>query len=183
MRRKTIGTEVVEEVKQEQLQEIQVACLRMADGLYAVDIMRIKEIIRLPKLAPLPRALPFVEGVINLRGSVIPVVDLRKRFGLPLCEHPETARLLILSISGQQLGLVVDEVTEMITISLRDLKPPPRGVRAVGSEYLIGLALVEEVPVLLLNIDSLLSFQEKAELGILGPDAGPTSPNKKSAAC
>ena len=71
------------------LQDIQVACLKMGDGLYAVDIMRIKEIIRLPKLAPLPRSLPFVEGVINLRGSVIPVVDLRKRFGLP---RPTTPR-------------------------------------------------------------------------------------------
>jgi purine-binding chemotaxis protein CheW len=167
----------------QELQELQVACLKMEDGLYAVDIMRIKEIIRLPKLSPLPRALPFVEGVINLRGSVIPVVDLRKRFSLPPAPHPESARLLILSISGQPLGLVVDEVTEMITVSVRDLKPPPRGVRVVGGEYLIGMALVEDVPVLLLNIDALLSFQEKAELGILGPEAGPTSNHEKSAAC
>jgi purine-binding chemotaxis protein CheW len=169
-------------MKQE-LQDIQVACLKMGDGLYAVDIMRIKEIIRLPKLSPLPRSLPFVEGVINLRGSVIPVVDLRKRFGLPPAPNPESARLLILAIAGQPLGLVVDEVTEMITVSVRDLKPPPRGVRVVGGEYLIGLALVQEVPVLLLNIDALLSFREKAELGIIDPDAGPTSTNRKSAAC
>lgn len=169
-------------MKQE-LQEIQVACLKMDDGLYAVDIMRIKEIIRLPKLSPLPRALPFVEGVINLRGSVIPVLDLRKRFSLPPAGNPENSRLLILSISGQPLGLVVDEVTEMISVPVRELKPPPRGVRVVGGEYLIGMALVQEVPVLLLNIDALLSFREKAELGIFSPDAGPTSHNKKSAAC
>jgi len=75
-------------MKQE-LQEVQVACLKMGDGLYAVDIMRIKEIIRLPKLSPLPRSLPFVEGVINLRGSVIPVVSLRKRFGLPPAENED----------------------------------------------------------------------------------------------
>jgi purine-binding chemotaxis protein CheW len=104
-------------LKQE-LVEIQVACLRMGEGLYAVDIMRIKEIIRLPKLAPLPRALPFVEGVINLRGTVIPVIDLRKRFGLPTAQDRESSRLLILSIAGQPLGLIVDEVTEMITVPL-----------------------------------------------------------------
>ena len=167
-------------MKQE-LQEIQVACLKMGDGLYAVDIMRIKEIIKLPKLAPLPRALPFVEGVINLRGSVIPVVDLRKRFGLPQIENKESARLLILSVAGQPLGLIVDEVTEMITVPLRDLKAPPRGVRLVGGEYMIGLCLVREVPVMLLNIDALLSFKEKAELG-LNPVEGNTS-NKKSNAC
>ena len=166
----------------QQLQEIQVACLTMGDGLYAVDIMRIKEIIRLPKLAPLPRALPFVEGVINLRGAVIPVVDLRKRFGLPPAENMDSARLLILAVGGQQLGLIVDDVTEMITIPLRDLKPPPRGVRLVGGEYMVGVCLVHEVPIMLLNIDSLLSFQEKLELG-LSPREGSPSPAKKSAAC
>lgn len=169
-------------MKQE-LQELQVACLRMDEGLYAVDIMRIKEIIRLPKLAPLPRALPFVEGVINLRGSVIPVVDLRKRFGLPPSENRDTQRLLILSISGQRLGLIVDEVTEMITVPLRELKPPPRGVRMVGGEYMIGLFLVQEVPVMLLNIDSLLTFKEKAELGFITPQGGDHSPREKGVTC
>jgi purine-binding chemotaxis protein CheW len=169
-------------MKQE-LQEIQVACLRMGDGLYAVDIMRIKEIIRLPKLAPLPRALPFVEGVINLRGSVIPVVDLRKRFGLPPVENSDSARLLILSVGGQPLGLSVDEVTEMITVPVRDLKPPSRGVRLVGGEYMVGLCLVRDVPVMLLNIDALLSFKEKAALGCLAPNEGNTSQNRKSSAC
>lgn len=162
----------------EQLQEIQVACLRLEDGLYAADIMRIREIIKLPRLAPLPRALPFVEGVINLRGTVIPVVDLRKRFGLPAVEHTENSRLLILSIAGQSLGLIVDEVTEMITVPLKELKPPPRGVRMLGGEYMVGVFLVREIPVMLLNIDALLSFQEKVELGLTS-----TSSNKASAAC
>lgn len=166
----------------QELQEIQVACLKMADGLYAVDIMRIREIIKVPRLAPLPRALPFVEGVINLRGSVIPVVDLRKRFGLPPAESTDTARLLILSIAGQPIALMVDEVTEMITIPMRELKAPPRGVRIVGSEYMVGLCLVREVPVMLLNIDALLTIQEKAELGLLSPGTGDI-PRKKSPAC
>jgi purine-binding chemotaxis protein CheW len=166
----------------EELQEIQVACLKMDEGLYAVDIMRIKEIIRIPKLAPLPRALPFVEGVTNLRGTVIPVVDLRKRFGLPSATRLETSRLLILSFPGQPLGLIVDEVTEMITVSLRDLKPPPRGVRTVGAEYMVGLCLVQETPVLLLNIDALLTFREKAALGCIAPQPGVTS-TEKSIAC
>ena len=167
----------------QQLQEIQVACLTMGDGLYAVDIMRIREIIRLPKLAPLPRALPFVEGVINLRGSVIPVVDLRKRFGLPPAQNLESARLLILSVGGQPLGLTVDDVTEMITIPLRELKPPPRGVRLLGGEYMVGVCLMHEVPVMLLNIDALLSFQEQAELGCLPPREARLTGSKQSAAC
>jgi purine-binding chemotaxis protein CheW len=167
----------------EELHEIQVACLKMGEGLYAVDIMRIKEIIRLPKFAPLPRALPFVEGVINLRGQVIPVVDLRKKFGLPETVSLESSRLLILSVAGQPLGLVVDDVTEMITIPLRDLKPPPRGVRVAGGEYMVGMCLVQEVPIMLLNIDSLLSFQERAELGYLAPPKGAGQGGKQGAAC
>lgn len=160
----------------QQLQEIQVACLRMDEGLYAVDIMRIKEILRLPRLSPLPRALPFVEGIINLRGSVIPVVDLRKRFGLPPLENRDTARLLILSVAGQPLGLVVDEVTEMISVPLKELKPPPRGVRMVGGEFLVGMCLVLEVPVMLLNIDSLLTFTEHAHLQELAALSVPAVP-------
>lgn len=142
-----------------EIQDIQLACVTVAGGLYAVDIMRIKEIIRLPRLAPLPGALPFVEGVINLRGEVITVVDLRKRLGLPPLEHPEQARLLILSLPGRRIGLIVDEVREMITVAVRDLKPPPSG-GAVSSDHLLGLCLVAETPVLLLDIDSLLTLAD-----------------------
>lgn len=142
-----------------EVHDIQLACVTVADGLYAVDIMRIKEIIRLPRLAPLPGALPFVEGVANLRGEVITVVDLRKRLGLPPLEAAEQARLLILSLPGQRVGLIVDEVREMITVAVRDLKPPPAG-RGVASEHLLGLCLVGETPVLLLDIDSLLTFAD-----------------------
>jgi purine-binding chemotaxis protein CheW len=92
-------------------------------------------------------------------------------------------RLLVLGIAGQPLGLIVDQVTEMITVPLRDLKPPPRGVRLVGGEYMVGLCLVRDVPVMLLNIDALLSFKEKAELGCLAPQEGNTSSNRKSTAC
>lgn len=143
-----------------EMHDIQLACVTVADGLYAVDIMRIKEIIRLPRVAPLPGALPFVEGVINLRGEVITVVDLRKRLGLPPMDAPEQARLLILSLPGQRMGLIVDEVKEMITVAVRDLKPPPTGRGTVAAEHLLGLCLVGETPVLLLDIDSLLTFSD-----------------------
>jgi purine-binding chemotaxis protein CheW len=84
----------------------------------------------------------------------------------------ESARLLILSVGGGELGLIVDDVTEMITISLGDLKPPPRGVRLLGCEYLVGVCLLHEVPIMLLNIDALLSFHELAELGSFTPEEG-----------
>src|SRR5690349_13766861 len=105
--------------------EIQVACFRLGEDLYAADIMRIKEIIRPLKLTYLPKGPPFIEGVINLRGSVMPVIDMRKRFDMPAQESDASTRLLIVRVAGQSMGLVVDDVTEVISIAIKDIKPPP----------------------------------------------------------
>src|SRR5512147_1833810 len=79
------------------IHEIQIACFRLGDDVYAVDIMRIKEIIRPQKLTSLPKSPSFVEGVLNLRGTVIPVIDLRKRFDFPDTVHDKNTRLLIVT--------------------------------------------------------------------------------------
>jgi purine-binding chemotaxis protein CheW len=150
---------------QRDIQEIQVACFRLGEDLYAIDIMRIKEIIRPLKLTVLPKFPAFVEGIVNLRGTVIPVVDLRKRFDLPAIEESLNTRLLIVSLAGRAVGLVVDEVTEVVTVSVKDIKPPPDLGSGIGSEYLIGVCLVNEGMIMLLNIDLLLSSQEARELG------------------
>jgi purine-binding chemotaxis protein CheW len=150
------------------IREIQVACFRLGDDLYAADIMRIKEIIRPQKLSSIPRALSFVEGVINLRGVVIPVIDLRKRFDLPPRQNTDSARLLIITFAGQLLGLYVDDVTEVITIPVSDIKPPPPGVIGVGAGYLIGVCLTHESLIMLLNLDSILTRHESHELNLLG---------------
>ncbi|HEY6839175.1 MAG TPA: chemotaxis protein CheW [Geobacteraceae bacterium] len=149
------------------IQDIQIACFRLGDDVYAVDIMRIKEIIRPQKLTNLPKAPSFVDGVINLRGSVVPVIDLRKRFDLPPRATDQATRLLIVKMSGQSLGLVVDDVTEVITIPLKDIKPPPQVVKGVGGEYLVGVCLARESLIMLLNLDKLLTVSEANELGLM----------------
>ncbi|HTY21089.1 MAG TPA: chemotaxis protein CheW [Geobacteraceae bacterium] len=147
------------------ISEIQVACFRLGDDLYAMDIMRIKEIIRPQKLAVLPKAPSFMEGALNLRGTVIPVVDLRKRFDMPLRETDLNRRLLIVAMAGRSLGFVVDEVTVVITIPVANIKPPPQITNYVGAEYLIGVCLVGEEMVMLLNPDRLLTRGEANALG------------------
>jgi purine-binding chemotaxis protein CheW len=147
-----------------EIKEIQVACFRLVDDLYAVDIMRIKEIIRPQKLTTLPRAPSFIDGVINLRGAVIPVVDLRKRFDMPERENGSATRLLIVRLSDQTLGLVVDDVTEVITVPVKDIKPPPTVSDGMIAEYLLGVCLAGEVLVMLLDIDRLLSNHEVSAL-------------------
>ena len=148
-----------------ELLEVQVACFRLGGDLYAIDIMRIKEIIRPLKLTSLPKFPAFMEGIVNLRGTVIPVVDLRKRFDLEEREDGPGTRLLIVSLLGQALALVVDEVTEVVTVPVKDIKPPPHLGNGIDAVYLIGVCLVKEEMIMLLNIDRLLSIQEASELG------------------
>jgi len=147
------------------IREIQVACFSLNDDLYAADIMRIKEIIRPQKLTPLPQAPAFIDGIINLRGAVIPVVDLRKRFDMPARELTASTRLLIVRLSAQTLGLVVDDVTEVITVPVKDIKPPPAVSEGVIVNHLLGVCLSGENMVMLLDIDRLLTTKEVSALG------------------
>ena len=126
--------------------------------------MRIKEIIRLQRLVNLPKSPAFVEGALNLRGSVIPVVDLRKRFDLPTAPHNRNTRLLIVTVGKQVLGLVVDEVTEVISVPVRDVKPPPQVSGGVGAEYLVGVCIAGDSLIMLLNLDRILTDRESDEL-------------------
>jgi len=150
------------------IREIQVACFRLGEDIYAIDIMRIKEIIRPQKLAVLPKAPVFMEGVLNLRGAVIPVVDLRKRFDMPVREIDRDRRLLIVALAGRTLGIVVDEVTEVITVPVANIKPPPQVSQGVGAEYLVGVCLVQDDLVMLLDPDRLLTWSEADEPGWMG---------------
>jgi len=150
------------------IREIQVACFRLGEDIYAIDIMRIKEIIRPQKLAVLPKAPVFMEGVLNLRGAVIPVVDLRKRFDMPEREIDRNRRLLIVALAGRTLGIVVDEVTEVITVPVANIKPPPQVSQGVGAEYLVGVCLVQDDLVMLLDPDRLLTWSEADEPGWMG---------------
>lgn len=137
---------------------IQLACFGLGDKLFAVDIMRIREILVPQKLSPLPCASDILEGVINLRGAVIPVMNLRKRFGMPLADAP-IGKLLIVSLVKQLLALVVDDVMEVIPVPVADIKPPIHVSTGVGMEFLLGVCLSNNRVFMILDIDSLLSTQ------------------------
>lgn len=139
-----------------ELLEIQLACFSLGENLFAVDIMRIKEIIQLQKLSSLPAPSRFLEGVINLRGAVIPVMNLRKRFGMPLAAESRPSKLLLVSLARQALALAVDDVLEVITIPVEQIKPPPEVDAMAGGDCLLGVCLSEERVFMILDIDSLL---------------------------
>ena len=140
-------------------QDIQLACFNLGENLFAVDIMRIREIILPQKLSPLPVDSHALEGVINLRGSVIPVMDLRRRFGMPAAATAP-GKLLIVALAGQMLALAVDNVLEVISVPAKEIMPPPNAVEAAGIECLLGVCLSSDNVFMILDIDTLLATSE-----------------------
>jgi purine-binding chemotaxis protein CheW len=136
---------------------IQLACFSLGDKLFAVDIMRIREILVSQKLSPLPSASDLLEGVINLRGSVIPVMNMRKRFGMPVVDDAPAGKLMIVSLVRQLLALVVDDVLEVISVPVADIKSPIQVASGLGMEYILGICLSNNSVFMILDIDSLLS--------------------------
>jgi purine-binding chemotaxis protein CheW len=145
-------------------QEVQLACFRIGPELYALDIMRIKEIIRPQKLTPIPKAPSFIEGVINLRGVVIPVADLRKRFDQPISEANRKNRIVVCSLSGRIIGLMVDEVTEVKRFGRQEIAPAPQFIDGPEANYFLGVARRDEDLIMLIDLEKVLSSDEKIEL-------------------
>jgi purine-binding chemotaxis protein CheW len=150
--------------------EIQLACFSLGENLFAVDIMRIREIVLPQKLSILPGASQILEGVINLRGAVIPVMNMRRRFGMPDEDLCTTGKLLVVSLARQTLALAVDTVMEVITVPAKEIKPPLDAVDYVGIEHLLGVCLSGERVFMILDIDSLLGQLEKKDIVRIQPD-------------
>lgn len=152
------------------LQEVQLACFRVGEELYALDIMRIKEIIRPQKLTPVPKAPSFIEGVINLRGSVIPVADMRKRFDQPVDEDTRKNRIVICSLSKRMIGLLVDEVKEVKRFTRKEIAPSPQFIQGAQADYFLGVARRDDDLIMLVDLEKVLSSEEKIELHKLTQD-------------
>ncbi len=148
-------------------QEIQLACFRLAAEKYAIDIMRIKEIIRPQKLTSVPRAPAFVDGMINLRGTVIPVIDLRRRFGLEPTEPDRRSRIIICAIFNRFVGLMVEEVTEVRRYYRHEVKPPPEFIRGTESEFFLAICQREDDLVMVIDLEKLFSSGEIIHLAQL----------------
>jgi len=145
-------------------QEVQLACFRVGNALYALDIMRIREIIRPQKLTEVPKAPRFIEGVIHLRGTVIPVADLRKRFDQPCIEASNKSRIVICVLAGKLVGLLVDEVMEVRRYGRQDVTAPPPLMKGPEAEFLLGVARRDQDLVMILDLERILSADEQLAL-------------------
>ncbi|MDD2582314.1 MAG: chemotaxis protein CheW [Desulfuromonadaceae bacterium] len=135
---------------------IQLVCFNLGDKLFAVDIMRIREILVPQKLSPLPCDSDLLDGVINLRGTVISVMNMRKRLGMPLAVDASDGNLLIIALPGQLLALAVDNVMEVVSVPVADIKEPVQMASEGGAELLLGVCLSNDSVFMILDIDSLL---------------------------
>lgn len=144
--------------------EQQIVVFDLANESYGIDINAVSEIIRMQDITKVPRTAEFVEGVINLRGKVIPVVDMRKRFGLADVEQTKDSRIVVVDINGLNIGMVVDAVNEVMRISESSVEPPSSVIITEESDYLRGIAKLEDKMIILLDLDRVLTEGEKSTL-------------------
>ncbi len=137
--------------------ETQLVVFDLASEFYGVDIGDVREIIRMQSITRVPGAPPFVEGVINLRGSVVPVVDLRKRLALTINEQTQESRIVVVDIAGRDVGVIVDGVNEVLRIPLSSVDPPSSMITDSDSDYLRGIARLEDKLIILLDLSKALA--------------------------
>lgn len=152
------------DIKSNAQEERQLVVFDLANESYGVDIRAVQGIIRMQTITRMPKTPDFVEGVINLRGKVIPVVDMRKRFDLIVKEETGDSRIVVVDIGGQEVGMIVDAVTEVLRISADSIEPPSSVITGADSAYLMGIAKVEERLIILLDLEMVLSNAEKGTL-------------------
>ena len=143
---------------------LQLVSFNLGKEEFAVDILKIQEINRMVEITKVPKSPEFVEGVINLRGKVIPIIDLRKRFNLPGSENTKQTRIVVVDIDNMVVGLVVDAVSEVLRLPANTVEPPPPIVAGIDSEYISGVGKLEDRLLILLELDKVLSKDEKKVL-------------------
>ena len=141
---------------------IQLVGFRLDDEDYAIAITKIQEIILIKPITRIPQVPDFIEGLINLRGSVIPIVNLRKQFGLLPRELDDETRIIVVNVHDKTVGCIVDAVTQVMRINRDQIQPPPLGVLAVNHQYLAGLAKLDDRLMIILDIEKLFEAEELA---------------------
>lgn len=149
-------------IKKQEDELLQLVTFSIGEEEFGVDILKVQEIIRTMEITKVPRAQEFVEGVINLRGKVIPIIDLRRRFGLVSKPHDKHTRIIVIEINQMIVGFVVDSVSEVLRIPASTVEPPPPVVAGLESEYISGVGKLHDRLLILLDLDKLLSSADLA---------------------
>lgn len=144
--------------------QLQLVTFGVGSEEFAVDILRVQEINRMMELTRIPQSPPDVEGVINLRGRIIPVVDLRKRFGLEPSTQDEQCRIVVIEVHEKTIGFLVDCVHEVLRIDRSIVEPAPSIVSSIDSEYIAGVGKLEDRLLILLDLERLFGASTVREM-------------------
>lgn len=139
---------------------VQLVTFRMGNEEFALDILKVQEINRIVDITGVPKAPDFVKGVINLRGRVIPVVDIRKKFHLKIKNATKETRIIVVNIMSKTIGLIVDSVSEVLRIDSSTIQPPPPLIAGLDSDYIKGVGKLDDRLIILLDIDKIFTTGE-----------------------
>ena len=145
--------------------ELQLVSFKIGSEEFGVDILKVQEINRMVEITRVPQAPHYVEGVINLRGKVIPIVDLRKRFNLEIKGHDKNTRIVVVDIGGNIMGMIVDAVSEVLRPAASTIEPPPEIVTGINGEYIKGVAKLEDRLLILLDLSKVIDVDEIVNVG------------------
>lgn len=143
---------------------MQVVSFRLANEEYGIEITRVQEIILLGEITRVPQTPSYIKGLINLRSTVIPIVDLRMRFGMAEEAPTDESRIMVMNVAGKTIGIIVDAVSEVLRISKDQIAPPPPTVCSLGRDYLTGLAKLDKRLLILLDVDQILAQPSPSEI-------------------
>ncbi len=143
---------------------LQLVTFQLSEEMYGIDIMEVKEIVTLQEIRTIPNAPSFVEGLYNLRGEIIPIINLHKRFHLRRAQLGDDETLLsgfiILDVGGMKLGVIIDKVERVISIDYKDIQPPPQMIAGIGAEYIQGVVNQKNGYLIILDIRKLFNAKE-----------------------
>ena len=144
--------------------QFQLVTFHLGEELYGVNIMDVKEIVRLQNVRIIPNAPYYVEGIINLRGEIIPIIDLHKRFRIQSVSKNDDADFeggfIILNIDNSKIGIIIDKIARVVTVKGEDVKEPPQMLSGIGSEYIEGVIREDSGYLIMLNIRKLFNAKE-----------------------
>ena len=150
--------------KNENDEILQLVSFKIGSEEFGVDILKVQEINRMLQITKVPNTPDFIEGVINLRGRVIPVIDLRVKLNMTKKEHDKQTRIIVVELEDKTVGFLVDEVSEVLRIPKSITEAPPELVANVNSEYITAVGKLEDRLIILLDLEKALTLQEKSEL-------------------
>lgn len=144
--------------------ERQLVVFSLGKEEFAVDVAQVREIIRMEEITKMPKSPPFVEGIINLRGQIIAVIDLAKRLNLPPSERMEANRIVVVETEDLKVGMIVDSVSEVMSVTEDEIEPPPILASDSATPFILGVVKRDRRLIILIDLSRLLSLEEISEL-------------------